>query len=214
MRRVIFTESQINTILMSESAYPLDIKGDDGRPDNFTEYETVVNNAYVGTGDDVNTDVTTSDQIKRCKKGWFGLHTTTNDYRLAEGDELDNAKTSGYGKKNDMFINSVSKNLGGKMVSNLNAEINSNKGGSRNNTNQVRVSRMEKQKKEDPVTFQKNGGQKTVAMLPGTRTFSDKGLGIGGQGFLPKRGKHTTRGAMSGTRLGLPPTPNMPHGAK
>ena len=82
MRRVIFTESQINTILMSESAYPLDIKGDDGRPDNFTEYETVVNNAYVGTGDDVNTDVTTSDQIKRCKKGWFGLHTTTNDYRL------------------------------------------------------------------------------------------------------------------------------------
>ena len=165
MRRVIFTESQINTILMSESAYPLDIKGDDGRPDNFTEYETVANNAYVGTGDDVNTDVTTSDQIKRCKKGWFGLHTTTNDYRLAEGDELDNAKTSGYGKKNDAFINSVSKNLGGKMVSNLSAEINSNKGGSRNNTNQVRASRMEKQKKEDPVTFQKNGGQKTLNVL-------------------------------------------------
>ena len=84
---------------------------------------------------------------------------TTNDYRLAEGDELDNAKTSGYGKKNDMFINSVSKNLGGKMVSNLNAEINSNKGGSRNNTNQVRVSRKKKKKKEDPATFQKNGGQ-------------------------------------------------------
>ena len=161
MRRVIFTESQINEILQAESAYPLDIKGDDGRSDNFTELETAVNN----TDKDISTNVTTSDNIKRCKKGWYLRSTLSNHYRLSEGDELDNMKTSGYGQKNDQFISKVAANNGGKMVSNLNAEIQSNKDASRNNTNQVRVSRLETQKKKDPATFQKNGGQRTLNIL-------------------------------------------------
>lgn len=161
MRRVIFTESQVNKILQAESAYPLDIKGDDGRPDNFSEYETAVDN----TDKDATNDVTTSDSIKRAKKGWYLRSTLANHFRLAEGDELDNMKTSGYGQKNDAFISNTAKNGGGKMVSNLNAEIKSNTDASRNNTNQVRVSRLETQKKKDPALFQKNGGERTLNIL-------------------------------------------------
>lgn len=161
MRRVIFTESQINEILQAESAYPLDIKGDDGRPDNSSGYEIAVNN----TDRDATNDVTTSDSIKRAKKGWYLRSTLANHFRLAEGDELDNMKTSGYGQKNDAFISNVAKNGGGKMVSNLNAEIQSDTDSSRNNTNQVRVSRLEAQKKKNPAVFQKNGGEKTLNIL-------------------------------------------------
>ena len=161
MRRVIFTESQINEILQAESAYPLDIKGDDGRPDNSSGYEIAVNN----TDRDATNDVTTSDSIKRAKKGWYLRSTLANHFRLAEGDELDNMKTSGYGQKSDAFISNVAKNGGGKMVSNLNAEIQSDTDSSRNNTNQVRVSRLETQKKKNPAVFQKNGGEKTLNIL-------------------------------------------------
>lgn len=161
MRRVIFTESQINEILQAESAYPLDIKGDDGRPDNSSGYEIAVNN----TDRDATNDVTTSDSIKRAKKGWYLRSTLANHFRLAEGDELDNMKTSGYGQKSDAFISNVAKNGGGKMVSNLNAEIQSDTDSSRNNTNQVRVSRLEAQKKKNPAVFQKNGGEKTLNIL-------------------------------------------------
>ena len=161
MRRVIFTESQINEILQAESAYPLDIKGDDGRPDNSSGYEIAVNN----TDRDATNDVTTSDSIKRAKKGWYLRSTLANHFRLAEGDELDNMKTSGYGQKSDTFISNVAKNGGGKMVSNLNAEIQSDTDSSRNNTNQVRVSRLEAQKKKNPAVFQKNGGEKTLNIL-------------------------------------------------
>ena len=57
------------------------------------------------------------------------------------------------------------KNGGGKMVKNVSAEISSNKGGTRNNTNQVRISRMEDQKVNDPAAYAKNGGDATLKIL-------------------------------------------------
>ena len=163
MRRVIFTESQIKSLIEgNEPGYPLNLKNDDGKPDNFTEYENPVNN----TDKDAPNDVTIGDGTygQRRKKGWF-MRSTTSRQGVYEGAELDNMKTSGYGDKNNAFIASTAKNKGGKMVSNLNAEINSNTGGSRNNTNQVRKSRLEAQKKNDPATFNKNGGEKTLQIL-------------------------------------------------
>lgn len=167
MRRVIFTETQLNEILQAESAYPLDIKGDDGKPDNSSGYEVAVNNTTVNdTTPNPKSNVTIGDRIagRKSRKKKFGLSSPSYG-RIAEGDALDNMKTSGYGQKSDEFISKVASNNGGKMVSNLNAEIKSNTDASRNNTNQVRVSRMEAQKKNDPVTFQKNGGERTLKIL-------------------------------------------------
>ena len=74
-------------------------------------------------------------------------------------------KNSGFGKNNDDYINHTANANGGKMASNIAGEINSNKKGSRNNTNQVRVSRMEDYKQNDPELFAKNGGEKTLNIL-------------------------------------------------
>ena len=61
MKKIHITESQWKSLLESECGYPLDLKGDDGRPDNFTEYEVAVDN----TDKDAPNDVTISDTIKR-----------------------------------------------------------------------------------------------------------------------------------------------------
>ena len=148
---------------MVESAYPLDVKNDDGKPDNFTEYEVAVNN----TDNDAPDNVTIGDKIgkEETKPGWFGMNRYPAMHRLPESAELDNAKNSGFGINNDKFINNIADSNGGKMVSNISGEINSKKRGSRNNTNQVRASRMEKYKETDPELFIKNGGQKTLDLL-------------------------------------------------
>ena len=61
------------------------------------------------------------------------------------------------------------------MVKNLNAEVQSNTRGSRNNTNQVRASRLRDQKENDPATFAKYGGDATLKALERqTKVNSDK----------------------------------------
>lgn len=164
MRRVIFTESQINKILTLESAYPLDLKGDNGQPE-YNGNEVFANDPDPRFDDEKPHNVSTSEKFKRCKKGWYMRSTLANQCKLEEGEELDNMKSSGYGIKNDAFINSVAKNGGGKMVQNVNAEIKSNTDGSKNNTNQVRILRLNRQKKTNPTAFMKNGGEKTLSIL-------------------------------------------------
>jgi len=161
MKKIHITESQWKHIMESECGYPLDLKSDDGKPDNFTETEIAINN----TDKDAPNDVTTSDAVKRSKEGWFGMNRYPAMHRLPESRELDNVENSGFGSKNDAYINSAAKKNGGKMVSNIAGEINSDKRGSRNNTNQVRISRMEDYKQNNPNLYLKNGGDKTLNAL-------------------------------------------------
>lgn len=163
MKKIRITESQWEKILMAESAYPLDLKSDDEKPANFTEYEVAVNN----NDPDAESNVTIGDKISKSetKPGWFGMNRYPAMHRLPESAELDNAENSGFGVNNDAFINKSAKSNGGKMVSNISNEINSDKRGSRNNTNQVRISRMENYKKNSPELFMKNGGDKMLDIL-------------------------------------------------
>lgn len=161
MRKITITESQYKRILENEFGYPPDVKADDGKPSNFTGYEVAINNI----DNDATNDVTTSDGFKRSKPGWFGMNRYPAMHRLPEGEELDNKQNSGYGVKNDAYVNSVAGNGGGKMVNNLASEINSDTRGSRNNTNQVRISRMEDDKVNNPQRFQQNGGDKVLNIL-------------------------------------------------
>ena len=164
MRKIRITESQYRLILESEEiGYPLNTKADDGKPDNFTGYEVASDN----TDDDAPMDVTDMDNVsdKTAPNGWFGMRRFSSMYRLPEGQELDNKRSSGFGVKYDAQITNQAKNGGGKMVKNVSAEISSNKGGTRNNTNQVRISRMEDQKVNDPAAYAKNGGDATLKIL-------------------------------------------------
>lgn len=163
MRKIHITESQWQRILESEvCAYPLDVKSDDEKPDNFTEYEVAVSN---NDKDVPNGDVMDSEAYKRSKPGWFGMNRYPAMHRLPESRELDNQQSSGFGKKNDDYIQNVANNGGGKMATHVNAEIKSDKRGTRNNTNQVRALRMRQYKETNPQLFQKNGGEKMLNIL-------------------------------------------------
>lgn len=161
MRKIHITESQWEHILESECAYPLDLKNDDGKPDNFTEYEVAVNN----TDKDAPNDVTTSDAYKRSKPGWFGMNRYPAMHRLPESRELDNVENSGFGINNDNYIKNVANNAGGKMASNVNKEVQSNTEGSKNVSNMMRRNRMQQYKKTNPELYQKNGGDKMLNIL-------------------------------------------------
>ena len=162
MKKIHITESQWKKILMAESAYPLDVKSDDGKPDNFMGNEIAISNT---DKEAPNSDVMTGEAFKRSKEGWFGMNRYPSMHRLPESAELDNMENSGFGIKNDNFINNTAKSNGGKMATNISGEINSNKEGSRNNTNQVRISRMEQYKNGNPELFAKNGGDKMLNIL-------------------------------------------------
>lgn len=163
MRKIRITESQYNKILESELGYPLDVKGDDEKPANFTGYEVAVDNTYNGAPDDVTTTDTVS--TKRSRRGWFGMNRWPAMHRLPEGRELDNRQNSGFGMKYDAQIAAKANNGGGEMVKNVHDEIQSGTRGSRNNTNQVRISRMEDDKVNNPENFKKNGGEEMLNIL-------------------------------------------------
>ena len=57
---------------------------------------------------------------------------------------------------------STDKNAG-KMLKNISNDIQN--GGARNNTNQVRLSRLKDQKQNDPAAFARNGGEQTMKAL-------------------------------------------------
>lgn len=166
MRKIRITESQWKTIVESELGYPLDTTEDNPTPDNAAGVEVSPDIKGKCVPDSVST---TADKYseKRAKRQWFGINTSygRGAYRMEESRELDNVQNSGYGAKSDAQINSIASNGGGKMAANISMEVNSNKRGSRNNTNQVRISRMEDAKKNDPATYQKNGGDRMLKIL-------------------------------------------------
>ena len=167
MRKIRITESQWKAILESEFGYPLDLKSGPVTKDNTAGVEVAADPLDVDVEKDSEYGIsTTTDNIsrKKMRPAQFGIRTArvAGGYRLEEGRELDNMQNSGFGKKADAQIAQAASNGGGKMVTNINNEINSTTRGSRNNTNQVRASRLRDQKENDPVTFAKNGGDATL----------------------------------------------------
>ena len=165
MRKILITEAQLKKILaMEEIGYPLDTKSDDEKPDNFALTDVAVDN----TDPDAPNDVTDLDNFSmhRTPETWFGMGRYTGAmYRLPESEELDNAKNSGFGVNNDAYISATANAGKGKMAANINAEVQSDKKGSRNNTNQVRANRMRQYKQTNPALYQKNGGDKMLDIL-------------------------------------------------
>ena len=172
MRKIRITESQLKTILESELGYPLDLRSGPVTKDNTAGVEVTSDPLDV----DVDTDsqygiATTTDNIskKKMRPAQFGIRTArvAGGYRLEEGRELDNMQSSGFGKKADAQISQAASNGGGKMVKNLNAEVQSNTRGSRNNTNQVRASRLRDQKKTTLQHLQRMAGTQRLKHLKG-----------------------------------------------
>lgn len=170
MRKIRITESQLKTILESELGYPLDLRSGPVTKDNTAGVEVTSDPLDV----DVDTDsqygiATTTDNIskKKNRPEQFGIRTArvAGGYRLEEGRELDNMQSSGLGKKSDAQIAQAASNGGGKMVNNLNNEIESNRRGVKMGTQYVRDMRLKDQKKNDPVTFAKNGGDATLKAI-------------------------------------------------
>ena len=150
MKRIIITESQYNSILVKEDVY---LHPNDGAESPDNAYGTQISVDVPETD-----NVTTADTVKRHKRGWLSPKGFIPS--LEESQQRDNAQNSGLGTIADMKVQSAAQN-GGKMVNNLNREIQSNQKGVRNNTLEVRASRLRAQKENDPVTYAKNGGKAT-----------------------------------------------------
>lgn len=158
MKKVIFTEAQIRKYLNEEMGDYLDsVKNAAEIPGNAYGNEVFVNNL----GGDTNTDVTTTDGFMQKRSKGNRLFARS---RQCEGQELDNMKSSGFGNKINNTISQLSDN-GGKMINNINNEIQSDKDGMRNNTQEVRLSRMKNYKENNPALYQENGGDFMVKQL-------------------------------------------------
>ena len=163
MRKVIFTEQQIKRILGEDAAdylNSLDVAAE--IPDNAYGTQVFVNNV----DKDAEDNVTTTDKISRNKNrsnSGGRLFARSRTFESVNESSFDDTKTKNFGKNAKENILNGAGEGAGKMLNNIANDINN--GGTRNNTNQVRLSRLRKQEKEDPVTFAKNGGKETIKAL-------------------------------------------------
>lgn len=166
MRKVIFTEEQIKKIVGEDVADYLN---------NVDIAAEIPGNAY---GTEVSTDlnpdtaqnpkkkIPTTDKISRHKNrsnSGGRLFARSRTFESVNESSFDDTRTRNFGKNAKENILNGAGEGAGKMLNNLANDINN--GGTRNNTNQVRLSRLRKQAKEDPVTFMKNGGKQTLKAL-------------------------------------------------
>ena len=163
MRKVIFTEEQIKKIVGEDVAdYFNNIDNAGEVPDNAYGPEVFVNNVDKDSED----NVTTTDRIARHKNrsnSGGRLFARSRTFESVNESSFDDTRTRNFGKNAKENILNGAGEGAGKMLNNLANDINN--GGTRNNTNQVRLSRLRKQAKEDPVTFMKNGGKQTLKAL-------------------------------------------------
>ena len=171
MRKVIFTESQIKNMLGEDIGAYINDETKEGKiPDNATGYEVFTNN----TDKDALNAVTTATNISGKKSRQNRL--VARSRYMGESKDYDNDKVDGFGKNQDNDIAIMSQNNGGKMIRNINKRINGN-GSQRLNTTQVEISRMEKDKKDNPERFQSNGGKRMLNILKSTETKQKTKLG-------------------------------------
>ena len=169
MRKVIFTEEQLRRIIGEDvNGFVLDVSDGSEAPDNA--YGTQVFSDYPDK--DVETDVTTTDNFSRKKNRVNRLFARSRTYESINESNFDDAVGQNFGKneKETIMAQGNSENSG-KMLKNISNDIAN--GGTRNNTNQVRISRLKQQKKDDPAMFARNGGDKTLkALKSATRKVS------------------------------------------
>lgn len=163
MRKVIFTEEQIKKIVGEDVADYLNNIDNAGEvPDNAYGTEVFVNNVDKDSED----NVTTTDRVARHKNrsnSGGRLFARSRTFESVNESSFDDTRTRNFGKNAKENILNGAGEGAGKMLNNLANDINN--GGTRNNTNQVRLSRLRKQAKEDPITFMKNGGKQTLKAL-------------------------------------------------
>lgn len=150
MRYCFITEEQLQYLLNEGDCY-LDKTdtGSDAPTDSmkFNGGETVAKNAD-------SDEVITTDKIAHSRVS--GHPWLRRNYGMNE--DLDNEKAY-IGKNSQEYLSQMN----GKMANNISKEM--KKGGSRLNTTEVRLNRLEQQKKKDPATFAQNGGDKTIKAL-------------------------------------------------
>lgn len=161
MRKVTFTEAQIRKIL-GEAAddFMLNL-GDEGEiPGNAYGTQVFVNNI----DPDANDDVTTTDNFSRKKSRTNRLFARSRTYESVNESTFDDNRGLNFGKnEKETIVSQGQSGNAGKMLKNISNDIDN--GGTRNNTNQVRIHRLEVQKKEDPVAYANNGGDNTLKAL-------------------------------------------------
>lgn len=165
MRKVIFTEEQMKTILGEEyDMFLSDISGEE-IPANSPETEVFSN---VGNADDdvPQDDVTTADELSQKKTrqnsgiGYFPRMTT----RMIHEGEHDSDITR-FTKNQKKEFSDISANGGsGKMLNNIIKD----KGKAELNTNRVRLHRMKEYEKTNPEQFLNNGGKAAMKALKST----------------------------------------------
>lgn len=195
MRNVYITEKQYEMIL--EGGYPLNLTdGSDVTPDAASGAQVFTNN----TDKDADPNVTTTDAKSKRMSTRRLAYLRTN--RTLGESTFNDVRTNNLGKNQKKeIINAGAQEGSGKMLKNLANDINGE--GTRDNTQRVRINRMEKQKIEDPVAYEKNGGDKTLkALKDSTRAESDKQKRnaevdaqtnniVNGQSTIPKEGHHS-----------------------
>ena len=168
MRKVIFTEEQINRILG---------EGSDMFLDNFEEVKEIPKNAYgqevfsdLGNADkDVpKNDVTTLDN--KSQKMCGGHPFSVRKRRVYESN-FDDERVKNFGKnEKSAIVGQANSGNGGKMIKNIAKEIAN--GGSKVGTGYKRINDLEKEKKENPALFASNGGNETLKALKSSVTKS------------------------------------------
>jgi hypothetical protein len=175
MRKVTFTEEQMRRIL-GEAADDFILNlGDSGEiPGNAYGTEVFTNNI----DPDANDDVTTADNFSRKRSRTNRLFARTRTYESVNESTFDDNRGLNFGKnEKDAIVSQSASDNAGKMLKNISKDINN--GGTRNNTNQVRLSRLQAQKKSDPVAYAKNGGDNTVkALKNATRKVSSTNTAV------------------------------------
>lgn len=159
MRKVIITESQLEYILNEGmSSYPLSMDTASSVRGTTHSEEVCVNNI----DPDAKNDVTITDNPSHKRAMSNRLFARSRNVC----EDLDDDKVAGFGKKSDAQIQSQAANNGGKMIKNIANRIGN--GGQRLNTSDVEIYRMEKDKKENPERYQRNGGDNTLKTLKKT----------------------------------------------
>lgn len=162
MRKVIFTESQLKKILGEGNDMFLgDL--DTAKQIPSTAYGDEVFTNVGNIENDEDPDVTVADKINKRRTRNNRLFARTRTYESVNESNFADSRSNNFGKKETDGIKSLANNGGGKMIKNVKKELEN--GGNRDNTQRVRINRLEKQKKENPELFAKNGGNEMVRAL-------------------------------------------------
>lgn len=150
MRYCYITEEQLDFLLREGDCY-LD-KTDLGTdaPKDSIKY----NSSEVAVNPADSDNVLTTDKVANSRVAGHPWLRRTHGMN----EELDDEKAC-IGKNSQEYLSQMN----GKMANNISKEV--TKGGSRLNTTEVRLNRLKQQKKDDPITFMQNGGEKTIKAL-------------------------------------------------